>query len=55
MEIQYFCQVLFCFFFKNLFYISLLVFPYGAAALWETEEAEDRAGESWDESGECVS
>lgn len=34
--------------------ISVLVLSYGAAALWETEEAEGRAGEGWDGPGECV-
>lgn len=33
---------------------SVLVLPYGTASLWETEEAEARAGESWDGPGECV-
>lgn len=42
--------VLIMFFLNN----STLVLPYGAAALWEAEEAEERAGESWDRPGEPV-
>lgn len=30
----------------------MLVLPYGTASLWEAEEAEDGAGESWDGPGE---
>lgn len=43
------CQI----FFSHCLQNSVLVLPYGAAALWETEEAEGGAGEGGDGPGEC--